>query len=292
MNLREVLRKYGHNVGLNIKAVRLYAHQLFLALSHMRKCNIIHADLKPDNILANTAKNVIKICDLGSASDASENDITPYLVSRFYRAPEISMYSLVRFCFVFLKMARIIMRQFVCQGSSLLTIDYFPCRSLTPLMFEVLGLSYDFAVDMWSAACTLYELSTGKILFPGRSNNQMLKLHMELKGKLSHKMIKRGLFGAKYFDNRWNFCAIDSDKVTGKDVVRPMQFKGPTRDLKSRLSKSAASTSGADSEELRMISHFIDLLDKCLQLNPEKRITPLEALRHPFITGKSAKINR
>lgn len=33
---------------------------------------------------------MLKICDLGSASDASENEITPYLVSRFYRAPEIS----------------------------------------------------------------------------------------------------------------------------------------------------------------------------------------------------------
>lgn len=36
---------------------------------------------------------MLKICDLGSASDASENDITPYLVSRFYRAPEISEFS-------------------------------------------------------------------------------------------------------------------------------------------------------------------------------------------------------
>ena len=35
-------------------------------------------------------KSILKICDLGSASDESENDITPYLVSRFYRAPEIS----------------------------------------------------------------------------------------------------------------------------------------------------------------------------------------------------------
>jgi serine/threonine-protein kinase PRP4 len=33
---------------------------------------------------------VLKVCDLGSASDVSEGDITPYLVSRFYRAPEIS----------------------------------------------------------------------------------------------------------------------------------------------------------------------------------------------------------
>lgn len=38
----------------------------------------------------NESKSVLKICDLGSASDISENDITPYLVSRFYRAPEIS----------------------------------------------------------------------------------------------------------------------------------------------------------------------------------------------------------
>lgn len=38
----------------------------------------------------NEQKTLLKLCDLGSASDASENDITPYLVSRFYRAPEIS----------------------------------------------------------------------------------------------------------------------------------------------------------------------------------------------------------
>ena len=38
----------------------------------------------------NEQKTVLKLCDLGSASDVSENDITPYLVSRFYRAPEIS----------------------------------------------------------------------------------------------------------------------------------------------------------------------------------------------------------
>ena len=38
----------------------------------------------------NEQKTVLKLCDLGSASDVSENEITPYLVSRFYRAPEIS----------------------------------------------------------------------------------------------------------------------------------------------------------------------------------------------------------
>lgn len=45
----------------------------------------------------NENKTVIKLCDLGSASDAGENEITPYLVSRFYRAPEISTFTWSRF---------------------------------------------------------------------------------------------------------------------------------------------------------------------------------------------------
>lgn len=51
MNLREVLKKYGKDVGLHIKAVRSYAQQLFLALKLLKKANILHADIKPDNIL-------------------------------------------------------------------------------------------------------------------------------------------------------------------------------------------------------------------------------------------------
>jgi serine/threonine-protein kinase PRP4 len=51
MNLRDVVKRFGKDVGLNIKAVRAYAHQLFLALSLLKKVNIMHADIKPDNIL-------------------------------------------------------------------------------------------------------------------------------------------------------------------------------------------------------------------------------------------------
>lgn len=56
MNLREVLRKFGNNVGINLSATRTYAYQIFVALAHMRKCTIIHADLKPDNILVRMTK--------------------------------------------------------------------------------------------------------------------------------------------------------------------------------------------------------------------------------------------
>ena len=51
MNLREVLKKYGKDVGLHIKAVRSYSQQLLFALKLLKKNGILHMDIKPDNIL-------------------------------------------------------------------------------------------------------------------------------------------------------------------------------------------------------------------------------------------------
>uniref|UniRef100_A0A665TF51 Serine/threonine-protein kinase PRP4 homolog n=1 Tax=Echeneis naucrates TaxID=173247 RepID=A0A665TF51_ECHNA len=184
MNLREVLKKYGKDVGLHIKAVRSYSQQLFLALKLLKRCNILHADIKPDNILVNESKTILKLCDFGSASHVADNDITPYLVSRFYRAPEI-----------------------------------------------IIGKPYDYGIDMWSVGCTLYELYTGKILFPGSSNNHMIKLAMDLKGKMPNKMIRKGLFKDKHFDQNLNFLYIEVDKVTEREKVTVMSTINPTKDL-------------------------------------------------------------
>jgi serine/threonine-protein kinase PRP4 len=89
-NLREVLKKFG-SVGLNLEAVRSFARQLFVALRHLQQCNILHGDIKPDNILVDDSMQVIKVCDFGTAGFIDECEITPLLVSRFYRAPEIML---------------------------------------------------------------------------------------------------------------------------------------------------------------------------------------------------------
>jgi serine/threonine protein kinase len=39
--------------------------------------------------LLQARRSKVKICDLGSAMLAGENERTPYLVSRFYRSPEV-----------------------------------------------------------------------------------------------------------------------------------------------------------------------------------------------------------
>lgn len=58
-------------------------------LVFVHKLGIVHRDLKPENVLI-TDEDVIKICDFGSAKviDTSGKN-TPYIVSRFYRAPEL-----------------------------------------------------------------------------------------------------------------------------------------------------------------------------------------------------------
>ncbi|GFU16289.1 hypothetical protein NPIL_200251 [Nephila pilipes] len=199
MNLREVLKKYGKDVGLHIKAVRSYSQQLFLALKLLKRCNILHADIKPDNILVNDRKLVLKLCDFGSASHVAENDVTPYLVSRFYRAPEI-----------------------------------------------ILGLPYDFGIDTWSVGCTLYELYTGKIMFPGKSNNQMLKHFMDLKGKFPNKLIKKGAFREQHFNSNCNFLSHEIDKVTEREKVVVLTNINPSRDLQADqedINKSSSYTS-------------------------------------------------
>lgn len=88
-NLREVLKRFGKSIGLSLEGVRMYSKQLFIALQYLRKNDIIHADLKPDNILVTEDLSKIKLCDFGTAFSVDERKITEYLASGYYRAPEV-----------------------------------------------------------------------------------------------------------------------------------------------------------------------------------------------------------
>lgn len=77
---------------LSDEHIQYFMYQILRGLKYMHSANIIHRDLKPANILANTNCDVA-ICDLGLArgiDGLKENfELTEYVVTRWYRAPEI-----------------------------------------------------------------------------------------------------------------------------------------------------------------------------------------------------------
>jgi len=199
-------------------------------------------------------KNVIKICDFGSALRTTEPcTITPVLVSRFYRPPEI-----------------------------------------------MLGLEYNEAVDMWSVGCILYELCTGKILFRGCDNNDMLRLQMELCGPIPNKMLKKAKYVSEHFDRHFVFQHIQLDPCTKKEMRKPIRAVGPTMNLDHMLSRHRkdddtceispfppnSPNTQTNPPPLPPKASFLtllgDLIRKCLVLDPARRWTAKRALLHPF----------
>ncbi|KAG6967055.1 hypothetical protein JG687_00004488 [Phytophthora cactorum] len=215
MNVREAMKKFGGKGGISIQAVRVFSKHLLIALNHLESCGVIHADIKPDNVLLDEKQTTIKLCDFGSAfkADNGKQDPTPYLVSRFYRAPEI-----------------------------------------------VLGLAYDKA---------------------------MLKLFMELKGKIPNKLIKKHRQAyidqfemEPHFTEDLKFCSRESDRVTGKPILRLMDNIKTKNDLAGSLMAAKSTT-----DDRKQVLELRSLLDRMFTLDPSKRISLKDALAHSFVKG-------
>ncbi|XP_056272490.1 homeodomain-interacting protein kinase 3-like isoform X2 [Pseudoliparis swirei] len=77
---------------LPLKIIRPVLQQVATALTKLKCLGLIHADLKPENImLVDPSRQPyrVKVIDFGSASHVSKAVCSTYLQSRYYRAPEI-----------------------------------------------------------------------------------------------------------------------------------------------------------------------------------------------------------
>ena len=74
---------------------------------------------------------------------------------------------------------------------------------------------------MWSVGTVLYELFTGHVMFPGRSNNDMLRLMMLTKGRFPNKMIKSHI-------KAYELLHIDAHFIS--DLTVEMKFKQYEKD--------------------------------------------------------------
>lgn len=88
--------------GLSIDHCQYFIYQVICAINYIHSANVIHRDLKPSNLLVNS-DCLLKVCDLGLARGVMPEDdteaaeyggsalLTEYVVTRWYRAPEIML---------------------------------------------------------------------------------------------------------------------------------------------------------------------------------------------------------
>ena len=128
----------------------------------MHSASVIHRDLKPGNLLVNSDCE-LKICDFGLSRgfDSSPEDgatqMTEYVATRWYRAPEIML--ALRFFF-----NRSLMFRYDSLTSFAGGMARQVCKS--PTRWSRVYLSV--LVDVWSIGCILAELLLGRPLFKGK----------------------------------------------------------------------------------------------------------------------------
>ncbi|BGP38563.1 serine/threonine protein kinase, CMGC, dual-specificity [Rhodotorula kratochvilovae] len=120
--------------------------------------------------------------------------------------------------------------------------------------------------EMWSLGCILAEMYTGYPIFPGENEQEQLACVMELMGVPDKYLVDRSSRKRLFFDS----TGAPRPVVNSKGRRRRPGSKGLAQVLKC-------------DDDL-----FVDFIAKCLAWDPERRLKPDQAMRHPFIAGSRA----
>ncbi|KAL6113206.1 hipk3 [Pungitius sinensis] len=233
---------------LPLKVIRPVLQQVATALKKLKSMGLIHADLKPENImLVDPVRQPyrVKVIDFGSASHVSKAVCSTYLQSRYYRAPEI-----------------------------------------------ILGLPFCEAIDMWSLGCVIAELFLGWPLYPGALEYDQIRYISQTQGLPGEHLLNSGTKKMRFFCKEsdspyaaWRLKSTDEHETeTGMKSKEARKYIFSCLDdiahvnLVMNLEGCDVLVEKADRRE------FVGLLKKMLSIDAEERITPAEALSHPFVT--------
>jgi serine/threonine-protein kinase PRP4 len=95
-------------------------------------------------------------------------------------------------------------------------------------------------------------------------------------------LLRRALFKDNHYDPMGIFSVVEEDPVTKKSIRRLVRDAKPTKDLSKIFTRDSDMSDGERKKALQLA----DLLNQIFNIDPEKRITVLDALQHPFIVEK------
>lgn len=234
---------------LPLRHIRPIARQVLTALLKLKSLGLIHADLKPENImLVDPLRQPyrVKVIDFGSASHVSKAVCSTYLQSRYYRAPEI-----------------------------------------------LLGLPYCEAIDMWSLGCVIAELFLGWPLYPGSSEYDQIRYISQTQGLppehiLNNATKTKRFFNREICETHYPFWRLKSPEE--HEMETGIKSKEARKYIFNCLDDMSQINVPSDIDGNELIAEktdrleLVDLLKAMLALDQERRITPVEALDHPFQT--------
>ncbi|THG11147.1 hypothetical protein TEA_016390 [Camellia sinensis var. sinensis] len=268
---------------LPLSLIQSFLYQLCTGVAHCHSHGVLHRDLKPQNLLVDKEKGILKIADLGlgRAFTVPLKSYTHEIVTLWYRAPEVllgsthystavDMWSVG--CIFDIRLGDFTMRDLKPQNllvdkeKGILKIADLglgraftvPLKSYTHEIVtlwyrapEVLlgSTHYSTAVDMWSVGCIFAEMARRQALFPGDSEFQQLLHIFRLLGTPT--------------DKQWPGVSSLRDwhvypQWEAQNLARAVPSLGPDG---------------------------VDLLSKMLKYDPAERISAKAALDHPFFDG-------
>ncbi|KAF4090345.1 hypothetical protein AMELA_G00050830 [Ameiurus melas] len=173
-------------------------YQMLCGIKHLHAAGIIHRDLKPSNIVVKS-DCTLKILDFGLARTAATGLLmTPYVVTRYYRAPEV-----------------------ILGMGYQANVDIWSvgCILAEMVRHKILFPGRDF--DVWSVGCIMAEMVRGSVLFPGTDHIDQWNKVIEQLGTPSQEfLMKLNQSVRTYVENRPRYAGYSFEKLF-PDVLFP-----------------------------------------------------------------------